>query len=349
MLKIGLLETVPGIRADLLATRSMRGFDKCHLPGRVEPMLPTVLDRQGVKHGNILAHIGNTPLLDLSEFARARGVSPAVELLAKAEWFNPGGSVKARAALRMVEDAERDGRLTSDKVIIDSSSGNTGIALALIGAVKGYRVHLVMPANVSSERKALVKAYGARLIESDPLEGSDGAIHKVRELVAAAPTRYYYTDQYSNPANWQAHYDTTGPEIWRQTAGAVSHFVAGLGTTGTFTGVGRYLKQRNPLVELVAVQPQDELAVIEGLKHLETAIVPAIYDNSLPDRTMSVAAEEAWQTTVDLARQAGLFVGISAGAAVAASIRLATTLEHGTVVTILPDDGSKYVSLGIFG
>ncbi|MBW7881883.1 MAG: PLP-dependent cysteine synthase family protein [Caldilineaceae bacterium] len=312
-------------------------------------MLPTVLDRQGVKHGNILAHIGNTPLLDLSEFAHAHGVSPAVELLAKAEWFNPGGSVKARAALRMVEDAERDGRLTSDKVIIDSSSGNTGIALALIGAVKGYRVHLVMPANVSSERKALVKAYGARLIESDPLEGSDGAIHKVRELVAAAPTRYYYTDQYSNPANWQAHYDTTGPEIWRQTAGAVSHFVAGLGTTGTFTGVGRYLKQRNPLVELVAVQPQDELAVIEGLKHLETAIVPAIYDNSLPDRTMSVAAEEAWQTTVDLARQAGLFVGISAGAAVAASIRLATTLEHGTVVTILPDDGSKYVSLGIFG
>lgn len=298
---------------------------------------------------NILAQIGNTPLLDLSAFAHALGVAPGVRLHAKAEWLNPGGSVKARAALRMVEDAERNGRLTPDKVIIDSSSGNTGIALALIGAVKGYTVHLVMPANVSAERKALVKAYGAKLIESDPLEGSDGAIEVVREIVAAAPSHYFYTNQYNNPANWQAHYATTGPEIWRQTAGDITHFVAGLGTTGTFMGTGRYLKERNADIELIAVQPEDELAVIEGLKHLETAIVPGIYDAGLPDRFLGVAAEDAWTMTRRLARQAGLFVGISAGAAVHAAVELAHELRGGSIVTILPDDGSKYVSLGLFG
>lgn len=297
---------------------------------------------------NILAQIGNTPLLDLSAFAHALGVAPGVSLHAKAEWLNPGGSVKARAALRMVEDGERDGRLTPGKTIIDSSSGNTGIALALIGAVKGYTVHLVMPANVSAERKALVKAYGATLIESDPLEGSDGAIEVVREIVAAAPSRYFYTNQYNNPANWQAHYATTGPEIWRQTAGGVTHFVAGLGTTGTFMGTGRYLKERNADIELIAVQPEDELAVIEGLKHLETAIVPGIYDAGLPDRFLGVAAEDAWAMTRRLARLAGLFVGISAGAAVHAAIELAHELRGGGIVTILPDDGSKYVSLGLF-
>ncbi len=296
----------------------------------------------------ILAQIGNTPLLDLSDFAKAQGVVPSVGVFAKAEWANPGGSIKARAALRMVEEAESDGRLTPGKIIIDSSSGNTGIALALIGAVKGYEVHLVMPANVSAERKALVKAYGARLIESDPLEGSDGAIHVVREWVAAAPQRYFYTNQYNNPANWLAHYTGTGPEIWRQTGGSVTHFVAGLGTTGTFVGTGRYLKERNPAVELVAVQPEDELSVIEGLKHLETAIVPGIYDAALPDQFLGIAAEDAWATTRALARQAGLFVGISAGAAVHAAIEVAHTLRAGTVVTILPDDGSKYVSLGLF-
>jgi len=307
------------------------------------------IERQRAATGNILAQIGNTPLLDLSEYARSRGVSPGVSLFAKAEWANPGGSVKARAALRMIEDAERDGRLTASKIIIDSSSGNTGIALALIGAVKGYSVHLVMPANVSAERKALVKAYGARLIESDPLEGSDGAIEVVREIVAAAPHRYFYTNQYNNPANWQAHFDTTGPEIWRQTAGGVTHFVAGLGTTGTFVGTGRYLKQRSADVELVAVQPEDALAVIEGLKHLETAIVPGIYDAGLPDRCVGVGADDAWTTTRRLARRAGLFMGISAGAAVHAAIELAHELRAGCIVTILPDDGSKYVSLGLFG
>ena len=299
--------------------------------------------------GHLLLPIGNTPLLDLSAFAHTQGVAPGVSVHAKAEWFNPGGSVKARAALRMVEEAEREGRLTSEKIIIDSSSGNTGIALALIGAVKGYTVHLVMPANVSVERKALVKAYGAQLIESDPLEGSDGAIAVVREIVAAAPSRYFYTNQYNNPANWQAHYATTGPEIWRQSGGGVTHFVAGLGTTGTFMGTGRHLKERNPDIELVAVQPEDELAVIEGLKHLETAIVPGIYDAGLPDRFLGVTAENAWAMTRQLAREAGLFVGISAGAAVHAALELAHQLRSGAIVTILPDDGSKYISLGLFG
>ncbi len=307
------------------------------------------IERRKTTTGGVLAQIGNTPLLDLSDYAHRLGVSPGVSIFAKAEWTNPGGSVKARAALRMVEDGERDGRLTPGKIIIDSSSGNTGIALALIGAVKGYAVHLVMPANVSAERKALVKAYGAHLIESDPLEGSDGAIEVVREIVAAAPHRYFYTNQYNNPANWQAHFDTTGPEIWRQTGGAITHFVAGLGTTGTFMGTGRYLKQRNPDVELVAVQPEDELAVIEGLKHLETAIVPGIYDAGLPDRFLGVAADDAWTTTRRLAQRAGLFVGISAGAAVHAATELAHELRAGCIVTILPDDGSKYVSLGLFG
>ena len=312
-------------------------------------MIIDVLAQPKIQSATILDQIGNTPLLDLSTFAHARGVAPAVGVYAKAEWHNPGGSVKARAAVRMVEEAERSGELRPGKIIIDSSSGNTGIALALIGAVKGYAVHLVMPANVSSERKALVKAYGAHLIESDPLEGSDGAIELVRSIVASDPDRYFYTNQYNNPANWLAHYEGTGPEIWQQTGGEVTHFVAGLGTTGTFTGTGRFLKQQNPAIQLVAVQPEDELSVIEGLKHLETAIVPGIYDAELVDRTVSVAPEAAWRSMRELARQAGLFVGVSGGAAVAASIAVAQELEQGSVVTILPDDGSKYISLGIFG
>lgn len=298
--------------------------------------------------GDVLAHIGNTPLLDLSSFARTFGVSGRVGLYAKAEWFNPSGSVKARAALRIVQEAERSGQLRPGKILIDSSSGNTGIALALIGAVRGYEVHLVMPANVSRERKALVHAYGATLIESDPLEGSDGAILKVRQLVAAHPERYFYANQYNNPANWLAHYDTTGPEIWQQTHGTVTHFVAGLGTTGTFVGTGRYLKGRNPAVQLVALQPEDELSVIEGLKHLPTAIVPGIYDPDLADRTLGIDTNDTWRMTRALTRQAGLFVGVSSGAAMAGAIQVARELDYGVVVTLLPDDGSKYVSLGIF-
>ena len=300
---------------------------------------------------SVLDDIGNTPLLDLTEFARSCGAPDKVQLYAKAEWANPGGSVKARAAFKIVEEAEADGRLGAGQTLIDSSSGNTAIAYALVGAVRGFPVHLVMPKNVSRERKALVKAYGATLIESDPLEGSDGAIRLVREIVAADPDRYFYADQYNNDANWRAHYEGTGPEIWRQTQGRVTHFVAGLGTTGTFVGAGRFLREQNPAVQLVAVQPEDELSVIEGLKYLPTAITPGIYAPSLVDRHMTVAAETAWDATQALARAAGLFVGFSSGAAVSAAVQVAKELPGGSddvVVTLLPDDGSKYVSLGLF-
>lgn len=298
--------------------------------------------------GTILDQVGNTPLLDLSAFAWELGVGSGVRLLAKAEWLNPSGSVKARAALRIVTEAERTGALAPGKILIDSSSGNTGIAFALIGAVKSIEVHLVMPANVSAERKALARAYGARLIESDPLEGSDGAIRLVRSLVAAEPERYFYANQYNNPANWLAHYESTGPEIWRQTAGALTHFVAGLGTTGTFIGTGRYLKEQKPSIQLVAIQPADELSVIEGLKYLATAITPGIYDPHVQDQDLRVDAETAWATTRRLARQVGIFVGVSSGAAVAGALQVAKTINEGVVVTLLPDDGSKYISLGIF-
>ena len=276
------------------------------------------------------------------------GSLAGVGVYAKAEWANPSGSVKARPALWIVEAAERTGQLAPGKILIDSSSGNTGIAFAMIGAVKGYEVHLVMPGNVSAERKALAHAYGATLIESDPLEGSDGAIRMVRDLVANEPDRYFYANQYNNPANWLAHYEGTGPEIWQQTQGKVTHFVAGLGTTGTFVGTGRYLKERNPDIELIALQPEDELSVIEGLKYLPTAITPAIYDATIVDRHLGIDAEATWAMTRRLARQAGIFAGLSSGAAMVGAIQIANALEEGVVVTLLPDDGSKYVSLGLF-
>lgn len=297
---------------------------------------------------SLLELIGNTPLLDLSGWAQQAGVSPHVKLLAKAEWFNPGQSVKARAALQIMLDAVASGELTKEKVLIDSSSGNTAISYAQIGAIMGYRVQVVMPSNVSAERKALVSAFGAKLTESDPLEGSDGAIQMVRELYKAHPERYYYADQYSNPSNWQAHLLHTGPEIWTQTQGQITHFVCGLGTTGTFVGAGRYLRAQSGKVKLISVQPEDELSVIEGLKHLPSAIPPSIYDSTLADLEMTVDPETSWETTRRLGREQGFFIGLSAGAAVSASLQVARELEKGTVVTLLPDDGSKYVSLGIF-
>lgn len=297
---------------------------------------------------SLLDLIGNTPLLDLSPWAHQTGVDPRVRLLAKAEWFNPGQSVKARAALQIMSDAVASGELHKERVLIDSSSGNTAISYAQIGAIMGYRVQVVMPSNVSPERKALVAAFGAELTESDPLEGSDGAIEMVRALYKASPGKYYYADQYSNPSNWRAHWLHTGPEIWVQTQGQVTHFVCGLGTTGTFVGVGRYLRAQNNEVKLISVQPTDELSVIEGLKHLGSALVPSIYDSSLADIEMSIDPETSWKTTRRLGREQGLFIGLSAGAAVSASLEVAKELEHGTVVTLLPDDGSKYVSLGIF-
>lgn len=296
---------------------------------------------------SILDLVGGTPLLDLSPWAWGEGVPQAVRLWAKAEWFNPGGSVKARAAAWIFRDALRTGALTKDRCLIDSSSGNTAISYAQIGAALGYRVKLVMPANVSVERKAMVQAFGAELIESDPLEGSDGAILLVRQLVAEDPT-LFHADQYSNPANWKSHYETTGPEIWHQTAGQISHFVCGLGTTGTFVGAGRYLREQRPDIHLVAVEPEDELSVIEGLKHLPTSIVPPIYDPSVATASATVSPDDSWEVARRLAREQGIFAGLSAGGAVAAALEIAQELTSGSVVTVLPDDGSKYVSLGVF-
>ena len=306
-----------------------------------------IMGAGGPGSDSILDLVGGTPLLDLSPWAGKEGVPPSVRLLAKAEWFNPGGSVKARAAAWIFRDALQSGTLTKERCLIDSSSGNTAISYAQIGAALGYRVKLVMPANVSIERKTMVQAYGAELIESDPLEGSDGAIRLVRSLVAEDPS-LFHADQYANPANWKAHYETTGPEIWSQTQGQVTHFVCGLGTTGTFVGVGRYLREQQPAIRLVSVQPSDELSVIEGLKHLPTSIVPPIYDPDVATSETTVDPEASWDLARRLAREQGIFMGLSAGGAVAAALEVARGLEQGTVVTILPDDGSKYVSLGVF-
>lgn len=296
--------------------------------------------------GGILRQIGNTPLLRICRMADE--LAPSVEVYAKAEWFNPGGSVKDRPALRIIQEAERSGELTRDTIILDSTSGNTGIAYALIGASKGYPVTLIMPENVSEERKRIARAYGAELILTDPLEGSDGAIRKARRLVEEHPGRYFYADQYNNDANWRAHYETTGPEIWRQTHGQITHFIAGIGTSGTLMGTGRYLKERNPDIQIVAVQPADELQVIEGLKYMETSIVPGIYDPDFPDRHLAVSVEAAYDAVRRLARQEGMFVGFSSGAALHGTLKVASEIDEGVVVTLFPDGGNKYLSLNLW-
>ena len=294
---------------------------------------------------SILDQVGDTPLLKMRNLPKEWGISPSVEVYAKAEWFNPGGSVKDRAGLNIIQDAERKGLLTRDKILIDSTSGNTGIAYAWVGAAKGYRVVLVMPENVSDERKKILEAYGAELIYTTPFEGSDGAIRRVREMVAAEPEKYYYANQYDNDANWQAHYLSTGPEIWAQTQSRITHFIAGVGTTGTIMGTGRFLKHMNPSMKVIGVEPEDELSVIEGLKHIETSIVPGIYDKSLLDETHLVGPEDAYDMTKALGTREGWFVGFSAGAAVYAALRMAQTLDEGVIVTLLPDGGGKYLSL----
>ncbi len=290
---------------------------------------------------SVLDLVGNTPLLRLRRFERADG---RLQLYAKAEWKNPGGSVKDRAAAAMVLDGERSGLLAPGRTILDATSGNTGIAYALIGAARGYPVKLCMPENVTPERKRILRAYGAELVLTDPLEGSDGAIRGVREIYAADPERYYYPDQYSNPANWQAHYRTTGPEILAQTDGTVTHFVAGLGTSGTFVGTGRFLKEHVPDVTLVSVQPDAALHGLEGMKHMESAMVPGIYDPSVADIDMRVGTEESYVLTKRLALEEGLLVGISSGAALAAGLRVAEKLESGVMVIIFADGGEKYLS-----
>jgi cysteine synthase B len=302
---------------------------------------------QGTVTPGITRLIGNTPLLRIRLFERE---FPGVQVYAKAEWFNPGGSVKDRAALSMIEDGERSGALTHDKTIIDSTSGNTGIAYALVGAAKGYRVRLVMPGNVSAERKALVIAYGAEIVYSDAGEGSDGAIRMVRDLVARDPHAYFYPDQYSNPANPRAHYEGTAVEIIEQTGGRLTHFVAGLGTTGTFVGTSRRLKEHDASIRTIAVQPEDSFHGLEGLKHLPTAIVPRIWDASIADEVWGAPTEPAYDIARSVARNEGLLVGHSSGAALWAVRRLAETIrDGGVVVTVFPDSGDRYLSMGLYG
>ena len=286
--------------------------------------------------------IGNTPLIRLRRFERE--VPTGVELYAKAEWANPGGSVKDRAALRMILEGERTGRLQPGRTILDATSGNTGIAYAMIGAARGYPVRLCVPENVTPERKRILHAYGAEIVFTNPLEGSDGAIRQVRRIYEANPDQYFYPDQYNNPYNPQAHYDTTGPEIVAQTGGRLTHFVAGLGTSGTFMGAGRYLRDQLPSVQLFSVQPDSPLHGLEGLKHMDTAIVPGIYNPTLADVDMRVSTEEAYEATRRLAMQEGLLVGISSGAALAAGLRIARTADSGVVVMIFCDGGDKYLS-----
>jgi cysteine synthase B len=308
---------------------------------RTQPRV-TVSRARTVEGAAVEQLIGNTPLVELCNVTA--GLAPGVQVLAKAEWFNPGGSIKDRPALNIIRTAEGKGQLTADKVLIDATSGNTGIGYAMIGAALGYRVKLALPANVSPERVAILRAYGAELELTDPAEGPDGAIRRVRELLAAEPERYFHADQYGNPANWEAHYHTTGPEIWQQTAGRITHFVAGLGTSGTMMGVGRFLRAMNPEIKLITVQPDRAGSGLEGLKHMATSLVPPIYDPSLADENRVVKVEDAYEMARRLAREEGLFVGVSAGAAVRVALGVAGELESGVVVTVLPDGGYKYVS-----
>jgi cysteine synthase B len=296
--------------------------------------------------------IGYTPLIRLRRVTRH--LPDSIEIYGKAEWFNPGGSVKDRPAWNIVRTAIERGELRPGKRLLDATSGNTGIAFAMIGAALGFGVTLCVPANVSMERKRILKAYGAEVIYTDPLESSDGAIRKARELYALHPNRYYYADQYNNPANWQAHYETTGVEIWQQTEGRITHFVAGLGTTGTFVGVGRRLREYKPDIQLISLQPDSPFHGLEGLKHLETAIVPGIYDPTLADANLAVRTEDAYAMARRLAREEGLLVGVSAAAAVVGSLRVAEAIvrdaetrgeePRAVIVTILCDSADKYLS-----
>lgn len=285
--------------------------------------------------------IGRTPLVRLHQFERE---TPGVELYAKAEWQNPGGSVKDRAAARMILDGEASGKLTAGKTILDATSGNTGIAYAMVGAARGYKVKLCVPENASQERKMILRALGAALVLTNPLEGSDGAIREARRLYAEDPNTYFYPDQYSNDANWRAHYDTTAPEIIEQTSGRLTHFVAGLGTSGTFVGTGRRLRMFNPSIKLISFQPDSPFHGLEGLKHMETAIVPGIYDPTLANEDLRIETERAYRMVRRLAREEGLLAGISSGAAVAAMLDVARRIDRGIVVTVFPDGAEKYLS-----
>jgi cysteine synthase B len=294
----------------------------------------------GPLEGAVWSLIGNTPL------ARLRRIEPhpGVEIHAKLESRNPGGSVKDRAAASMIRAGLRSGALVPGKTLLDASSGNTGIALAMLGAALGYPVKLCVPSNVSTERKRLLDVYGADVVWTSPLEGSDGAIREARRLFALEPDRYFYADQYSNDANWRAHYETTAVEILAQTGGRITHFIAGLGTSGTFVGTGRRLRDEKPSVRLISMQPDGPFHGLEGLKHMASAIVPPIYDASIADEAVTVDTDEAWAMVRRLAREEGVFVGVSGAAALVATLRVAASVERGVFVTIIPDGGERYLS-----
>jgi cysteine synthase B len=308
-------------------------------------LVPTPLGEPR-KVESVLDLIGNTPLLEIQRIAE--GLSPRIKIYAKLEGMNPGGSVKDRPAWRMVQEGMRSGKLRPGKTILDSTSGNTGIALAMIGTVLGYPVELVMPGNVSAERKHIIIAYGAKVTYSDPMEGSDGAIRECRKILQANPDQYFKPDQYFNPMNPQAHYENTGPEIYRQTGGAVTHFVAGIGTGGTVMGAGRYLKEANPNIQIVAVEPDDALHGLEGLKHMASSIVPGIYHEEELDDKISVSTEDAYSMVYRLSQEEGVLVGQSSGAALCAALKLARKLRAGVIVTIFPDFGDKYLTTNLW-
>lgn len=305
-------------------------------------MTQTVIESTPDRPRSILERVGNTPLLAFPSLERE--LPAGVKLYAKAEWYNPGGSVKDRAALNMVLEAERAGELRPGKTILDATSGNTGIALAMIGAARGYRVKLCLPANASDERKRILRAYGAELVLTSRLEMTDGAQREARRIYSEEPDRYFYCDQYSNENNWRAHYETTGPEIWEQTQGRVTHWVAGLGTTGTFVGTTRRLKELNPEIRCISFQPDSPLNGLEGLKHLETALVPAIYDPTVADEDRAVSTDEAEDMVRRMARHEGILLGPSSGAAIACALQVAREIAEGVVVTLLPDNASKYLT-----
>jgi cysteine synthase B len=309
---------------------------------KVESCMITTVKTIGT---NILERIGHTPLVRLD---RLTAHLPGVQILGKAEWTNPGGSVKDRAASSIVTDAQRRGLLTNTRGLLDATSGNTGIAYAMLGAAMGFPVTLCMPSNVSQERKRYLKAYGAEIVWTHPADGSDGAIRKAREMIAVEPARYFYADQYSNDENWRAHYRTTGNEIWEQTEGQVTHFVAALGTTGTFMGTTRRLKELNPKIQCISMQPDSPFNGLEGLKHMATAIVPKIYDPNLADQNIEMATERAYAMAKYMGRNLGVLVGVSAAAATAAALQVAEEEaakgREAVIVTILCDGADKYMS-----
>jgi cysteine synthase B len=297
-------------------------------------------DLTTVGKNRLLARIGNTPLVEIRTIFH----SDKIRILAKLEWFNPGGSVKDRPAYNMILRGEETGELHPGKTIVDSTSGNTGIAYAFIAAAKGYKTLLAMPENASLERKKILTAFGAELLLTDPLEGSDGSIRVIRELYENSPDQYFYPDQYSNDANWQAHYNSTAPEIYSDSHQEVTHFVAGLGTSGTFVGTSRRLKELDSQIQAISFMPDSPFHGLEGLKHMPSSIVPRIYDPSLADETLDISTEDAQRMVVRLAREEGLFAGLSSGAALIAALQVARNIDHGTIVTIFPDSGDKYLS-----